>query len=199
MKRPRPSGFTLVEVLVALTVFALLSAAGVTVLAQAADNREVVERRLARLAELQRARALLAADLAQAAPRVVRDADGRQMRSAFIARGDGDPERLFAMVRHGRENPDGQPRASLEYVEYRWSGGRLERATRPMLDGTPSGPPRVLLQEVQAVEVGYLAGGQWQDGWPGGAGELPQALRLRLRLADYGELEQSFAMAGIRP
>ncbi|MGY0504004.1 type II secretion system minor pseudopilin GspJ [Luteimonas sp. e5] len=196
---PSARGFSLIEVLVALAIFALLSAAGVAVLAQSADNREVVRGHMARLAELQRARAMLAADLAQAAPRVVRDADGRQARDAFIARGQGDPDRLFALVRHGWENPDAAPRASLQFVEYRLRQGRLERATRPMLDGTASGGDRVLLRGIRAAEVRYLHQGQWQDGWPGGVHSLPQALALDLQFEDGRQLRQFFAMPGLEP
>ena len=57
-------GFTLVEMLVALLVFALLSAVGVTVMAYAADNQGVVQARMDRLGEFQRARALLKAGAA---------------------------------------------------------------------------------------------------------------------------------------
>src|SRR3546814_8509418 len=72
MKAP---GFTLVEMLVALLIFAMLSAVGVTVMAYAADNQGVVKARMDRLGELQSARALLKADLAQAAVRRVRGRD----------------------------------------------------------------------------------------------------------------------------
>src|SRR3546814_15082683 len=81
MKAP---GFTLVEMLVALLIFAMLSAVGVTVMAYAADNQGVVKARMDRLGELQSARALLKADLAQAAVRRVRGRDGNPARTAFI-------------------------------------------------------------------------------------------------------------------
>ena len=53
----RGRGFTLVELLVALAAFALLAAAGVGVLAYAADNQQLLSARMERLAEFQRARA----------------------------------------------------------------------------------------------------------------------------------------------
>ncbi|WP_312065648.1 prepilin-type N-terminal cleavage/methylation domain-containing protein, partial [Brevundimonas sp.] len=63
------SGFTLIEVMIALAIFALLAAAGVLVLSQSIDNRFVVKAATDRNAELQRLRATLRADLGQAAPR----------------------------------------------------------------------------------------------------------------------------------
>ena len=71
------SGFTLIEVMIALLIFALLAAAGVLVLSQSIDNRFVVKAATDRTAELQRLRATLRADLGQAAPRRVRAANGQ--------------------------------------------------------------------------------------------------------------------------
>ena len=70
-------GFTLVEMLVALAVFALLAAGGVTVMAWASASQGVTQARMARVGDLQRARALLEADLAQAAPRRTRTISSR--------------------------------------------------------------------------------------------------------------------------
>lgn len=192
----RERGFSLLEVLVALTVFALLSAAAVAVLAQAADNRAVVGARMARLAEVQRARALMASDLSQAVARRVRGPNGRPARTAFLPRGEGDAGRLFALVRHGWENPGGEPRASLQFVEYRLTPRGIERATRPMLDGTAAGDGQLVLGDVDRVSLRYLYQGEWQDGWPGGAQALPQALSLEAEIGGLGPVQQFFAMPG---
>ncbi len=196
------AGFTLVEMLVALVVFALLGLAATAVLAWAADNRGTVATHSERLAQLQRARAVLQADLGQAAARRVRGPDGSQSADAFIgathrsgASGTG-PGPLLAFVRRGWENPDGAPRASLQYVEYRLVDGRLERATRPMLDGATAGEARVLLDGIVDASVGYHHHGAWDHGWPGGATALPTALRLTVELHDLGQLEQLFLLPG---
>jgi general secretion pathway protein J len=65
----RNDGFTLVELLVALTIFAMLAATGVTLLSFSVRTQEAAGERLDRLAEIRRAGALLTSDLAQAAPR----------------------------------------------------------------------------------------------------------------------------------
>src|SRR3546814_8820453 len=78
-----------------------------------------------RLCALQSARALLKADLAQAAVRRVRGRDGNPARNAFIGstagatRAMSGSEPLLALVRRGWVNPDAEPRASMQYVEYR--------------------------------------------------------------------------------
>lgn len=201
----RASGFTLVEVLVAMFVFALLAAAGVGVMAYAADNQGVVRGRMDRLGEFQRARALLTADLSQAALRRVRGRDGAAALDAFVGSTDGDPMAragsvpLFALTRRGWENPDREPRAPLQYVEYRLVDGQLERSVRAALDGAAPGDPQVLLTGVRAAAIAYHHRGQWSRGWPGGVAEMPEALRLELQLDGLGRIEQLFLLPGGAP
>ncbi|GAB2619612.1 type II secretion system minor pseudopilin GspJ [Novilysobacter erysipheiresistens] len=195
-------GFTLVEMLVALLVFALLSAVGVTVMAYAADNQGVVQARMDRLGEFQRARALLKADLAQAAPRRVRERDGMPARNAFVGSTAGEGRAmsgaapLLALVRRGWTNPDAEPRASMQYVEYRLVDGQLERSVRTALDGAAPGVPQVMLAGIESATIGYHYRGQWIDGWPGGATSMPDAVRLELQLEGLGRIEQLFLLPG---
>ena len=195
MTSRRVRGFTLVEMLVALVVFGLLSAATVGVLVHAADNREVVGARMDRLGEFQRARALMKADLGQAAPRRVRRGDGSAVRTAFIGQRPGDAP-LWGFVRRGWSNPDGAARASLQYVEYRIAGRQLERTAHAALDGARAPAPQVVLTGVDATAIGYRYRGQWNDGWPGGADEIPEAIRLTLDVDGLGTIEQLFLLPG---
>lgn len=194
-----PRGFTLVEMLVALAVFALLAAAGVGVLAQAATTREAVADRLDAIARLQRARAVIEADLSQAAARRVRHADGLPARQAFWGQGTPGPGPVLALARRGWANPDGAPRASLQYVEYHWRDGQLQRLARHALDGAAAGTPQVLLDGVHGVRVHYRHRGQWLDGWPGGADQVPEAVRLDLDLDRMGTVELRVLMPGQWP
>ncbi|MCD7098948.1 type II secretion system minor pseudopilin GspJ [Stenotrophomonas sp. MMGLT7] len=188
-------GFTLIEVLIAMAVFALLSAAAVGILAWTADQQGAVRARMERLGELQRAHALLKADLAQAALRRTRRSDGRAERSAFLAAPPDDMRGpLFGFVRRGWENVDAAPRASLQYVEYRVADGRLERSSRAALDGAPAEAPQVVLEGVGSAKAYYYARGFWSDGWGGGLDALPQAVRLELQLRDFGRVRQVFLL-----
>ena len=142
--RNRARGFTLIEVLVSLAIFAMLAASAVGVLAWTADQQGVIRARMDRTAELQRAHALLKADLGQAAVRRTRRSDGMAELSAFTAAPPDDRSRpLFGFVRRGWENTDGAPRASVQRVEYRLVEDRLERRVAPYLDGARAGPPQV--------------------------------------------------------
>lgn len=194
------AGFTLVEMMVALFVFGLIAAAGVTVMGFAVANQAVVRDHADRLAAFQRARGVLKADLAQAAPRRTRGLDGLAAARPFTGGEAVENAALLTLVRRGWENPDGRPRASLQYVEYRLVQGRLERAARPALDGAPLGPPQVLIDGVQAAQVAFLSRGRWSSPWRGDPGvPLPDAVRLDLALEGLGPVTQLFLTPAPRP
>lgn len=190
-------GFTLVEMMVALLIFGLVAAAGVAVMSFSVDNQQVVRARTHRLGELQRARAALKADLAQAAQRPVRDALGQPATRSFGGGEQAAGGPLLQLVRRGWDNPDQAARPSLQAVEYRLTEGRLERRVRPALDGTDPGSPQVLLTGVREGRVAFLVRGEWVEALPNGVAQpLPQAVRLELTLADYGPLSQLFVVTG---
>jgi general secretion pathway protein J len=190
-------GFTLVEMLVALFVFALLTVAGATVLRSTADSRETTHKRTETLAAFQRVRAILKSDLSQAAARRTRDASGRTIREAFSGANPGSGGPLLRFVRRGWENTDLEARASLQQVEYRLTEGRLERIARLALDGGASGPPQILVEHIRSAEIAFLWRGQWIGTLPGGPDNpLPQAVRLDMRFDGIGAVRQIFAVSG---
>ena len=197
--RPASRGFTLVEMLVALSVFGLLCAAGVAVMAHTVDNQGQVGARMDRLGEFQRTRTLIKQDLAQAAVRRARHADGSPLRSAFSGAplaGDGI---VLEFTRRGWDNPEAQPRASLQHVRYRLADGALVRESHAAVDGTAVAKTQTLLSGVESVTVSYFHRGQWLPGWPGARDELPQAVRIDLATQDFGLLQQLYLVPGGRP
>lgn len=188
-------GFTLVEMLVALLIFSGLAATGVAVMSLAADTRAIVHDRMDRLASFQRARALLKADIEQAADRPTRDEAGQLSRDA-MGGGEGAEVLLF-LTRRGFDNPDGEPRASLQYVEYRLDEGRLERRVRPFLDGAPLGEAQVLIDGVKTAEVAFYSRGEWRSTWTSATGgALPRAVRVQMDIKGFGPVRQLFLAPG---
>jgi general secretion pathway protein J len=191
------NGFTLVEMLVALAIFGLVSAAGVTVMRFTVDNQAIVHAHTDRVAAFQRTRAILKADLAQAAARRTRGEDGRPAREAFFGASSDRPGVLLRFARRGWENPSAAARASVQYVEYRLVDGRLERSARPELDGAKLGTPQVLLDRVRSASVSFLWHGQWIATLPGSPLDpLPQAVSLDMTIDGIGAVHQLFVVTG---
>lgn len=184
-------GFTLVEMLVALVIFALLAAGGAAVLSFTVDNQAIVAERLERVAAFERARVLMTSDLTQLAGRGTRDQAGVRS-AAFTAQGAVSDGVFVEFVRRGWENVDASPRASLQQVQYALVEGRIERRARAMLDGVEYGPPLTLLTGVGAarISVGDQTGWRQMSGLF--TGPPPRALRLAFDTEAFGTIEFAF-------
>jgi general secretion pathway protein J len=193
------NGFTLVELLVSLFIFGLLSAAGVVLLSFSVRAQEAADSRLDGLADFRRAGALLAGDLAQAAPRLARDGGGN-VRAAFEGRGGEEGGVVLAFVRRGWENLDDAPRASLQRVEYSVGDGRLERRVYPRLDGAAPLPAGTVVEGVRRLRLRYRDGeGAWRERWdPANKAELPRAVELVMDAQGSGTTRQLFQTGTMR-
>jgi general secretion pathway protein J len=190
-------GFTLVEMLVALLAFSMLAAAAVSILNASLRNKEAFDAAAASMQEIQLARAIVKADLAQMAPRAVRGAYGGRAHTGFVRDNSGDKAVLLSFVRRGWDNPQGaEARSSLQYVEYVLEQGSLVRRSRPYLDPTPDTPmfSRVLFTRVGAAKVSFLSGNVWTEQWRPvtSSADLPKALALDVSLEGFGNLHQAF-------
>lgn len=186
-------GFTLAELLVSLFIFGLLSAAGVALLSFSVKAQEAADARLDDLADFRRAGALLAGDLAQAAPRMARDSTGTS-RPAFDGLDGEQGGTVLAFVRRGWENLDDTPRASLQRVEYSLAEGRLERRVYPRLDGAAALPATTVVDKVRRIRLRYRdREGAWRERWdPTKATELPRAVELVMDAEGSGTTRQLF-------
>ena len=191
--RPSEAGFTLVELLVALAIFALISVAGVTLLRSGSDTQIAVKNRLEALARSNRLANALESDLAQAIARPVRDSTGQPL-PAFIESDDATPGTLFGFVRGGWSNFDEAPRAGLQRVAYVLDGKALKRIDWPMLDGATSGEAATLLDDVSAADVRFRDNaGEWRSDWTAtDANALPRAIELRLTIGGKPEQRMLF-------
>lgn len=178
--KPAEAGFTLVEMLVALTIFALLSAAGVGLLRSSVDTHSAVESKLGDLAAAARLRALLANDLVQVVDRPTRQAGGEA--PAFV----GLPQEM-RFVRAGWVDADNLAGPDLRAVRWSAPGGTIVRVAREALDGGSEGVSAELQRELTAASFRYRGpGGEWSDSWTARQTEspLPSAVELTLTPAD---------------
>jgi general secretion pathway protein J len=171
------AGFTLIEMLVALVIFAILAGAGVGLLRASVDTQSAVETRLADVTAIERLRLVLAADLGQAVDRPTRGPGGSTT-AAFVGRGD-----RLAFVRGGVANRDAQPRSSLQRIAWQSTDAAIERRAFAALDGDDRGQAAVLASKIAALSFRYRgAEGGWTSSWPvAGAPPLPRAVETTLQ------------------
>ncbi len=172
--RRRASGFTLLELLIAISIFAMVSAmaySGLNNVLRARDRLEA-EREFWRGLTLVFLR--MQDDFAQARPRTVRDQFGNGQ-PAFIGqptdiRALGAPSVEFTRggvfvfdlpaEQDDAKLPDKQPppRSDLERIAYRYNDGVLYRWSWPVLDRAPTTVPveTVMLRDVEKFEVKFF-------------------------------------------
>jgi general secretion pathway protein J len=194
---PTENGFTLIEMLISLVIFGMITAAGVTLLTLTVRTQETSDRLIESLSAVRRTGALLNADLALAAPRVHRNGNGQPV-AAFIG-GNGGEAVLMAFVRRGWED-ESAFRSSLQRVEYRLQGGRLERWRYDAVDGEGHALAMPLLTGVRRVQLRYRdRDGSWRDRWdPTDPARLPVAVELVSDSEGQGRMRQLFLVGGAR-
>lgn len=194
MSRKRDAGFTLVEMLVALFAFSILSLASTTALTGSFRAKRLLDANIAEVEGLVLFDTLIRRDLAHAVTRPTRDAFGMpELQSFQTYPPDGA---LVVFTRDGRSNPEGlSPRGDLMRVGYLVEDGRLLRRT-PILPTPIATTPtaeRVLLEGVRDVDVSAWSGDQQLlqvSVPPGDDRALPDRLEMRIRFEDGREMTQ---------
>jgi general secretion pathway protein J len=203
----RQRGFTLVEILVAVAISAILAAMAFTAMKEAMENRERVRQAQARVVALQFTIRSLVQDFSQLSPRPVRVPVGEGYEPALLARRGASTQ--VALTRGGWGNPAGSQRSTLQRVRYELRDGALYRDFWLVLDAQPDAEPvqRQLLDGVEGFTIRFMNDGrQWQDTWPpqqpNAEGELrfqrwrPVAVEVTLQLADWGTITRIIEVAG---
>ncbi len=203
MKRRAAQGFTLIEVLVALAIFGIMTTMAYQALGQSLSNADLLTARMERIQAIQRTMSLLGRDLMQAAPRPIRDLLGDGLIPSI--RTSLNTEFALEVTRGGWPNPVGLPRGTLQRVAWRIEDGELLRYHWTVLDPTLANEPVItqLMEDVESILFRYrTAGGEWTEQWPplGAQGIVaqrirPQVVEVVLTLADEGELRRFFEVA----
>jgi len=180
-------GYTLIEVLIAVSVFAVLAGSVYLALSALSEAAFVQRERSRELAEIQLSVARLEADLRQLASRPVRAAGGGLEPALF-----GQGER-FQATRAGWANLGEQRRSQLQRVGWRWDSGTLVRTFFPVTDSVGASREQVetVLESVTGFGLEYRSqDGRWLEQWPPDADDgmmlLPLAVRYRLQTPRFG-------------
>ncbi|MGL4600041.1 MAG: type II secretion system minor pseudopilin GspJ [Plesiomonas sp.] len=187
------SGFTLLELLVAIAIFAFLTMSAYQVVDGVRRTDVISQESSARLIELQKSMQYLQRDLGQMLARHVRGDFAEPEPALLVGNGLlGSDSMGIRVVRAGLVNPQMQlPRSQLLRVGYRVKDQQLQRLVWPVVDAPSRTEPtiRTVLSRVENMKLAFFDGKRWQDSWID-ANALPQALRLTLTLTDRGAIER---------
>jgi general secretion pathway protein J len=182
--RARSGGFTLLELLVAMFIAAIIFAMGYGTINQAVKNRTGLQEQQKKLLELQTTVRTMEQDFVQLVQRPIRDPVGGTYQPCLVANatssagsrsslggsssslGGGSSSTLssngvqpiVALTRGGWTNPTGLQRPALQRVAYYFQDGTLRREYWTVLDPTQSSTAvrRDLMTHLKSVSLRYL-------------------------------------------
>ncbi len=185
-------GFTLLEVLVAISIFAIIGLGAHQLLTLVIDSHARARSISHNYADAAKVMIAIERDLSQIVGRSVRDEYGEPIPALMVATGVYGLE----FTRSGWNNPVGLPRSSLQRVAYELTpDGTLVRHLWRVLDRAEDSTPvsQVLLGEVEDFQVYvYDKDGAATDVWPDfdSSTQLPVAIEVLLTNDAMGELRR---------
>lgn len=195
----RFKGFTLIEILVALIIFAIIASITSATLYQAFNTRDKVNLVADKLNQIELTMALIEQDTSQAIARSVRGNDLRLI-PVFIGE-----NQYVEFSRSGVLNPNQSHRSSsLQRIAYRCQDGKLYRKSWHEIDSFDRNrfQQKVMLSEVESCRFEYINRTlnilkEWRP--QRSIRErlmrpelLPQAIRIKLTLKKWGKLQPVF-------
>lgn len=186
-------GFTLLEMMLALVIFSLLSIAGWQLLNAVSTARDTVSQHERRISGIDLAFVLMKQDFRQMIDRGVRVDGGVSQQSIFSSDTMLDTDdQAISFVRSGWRNPGQRlPRSQQQRVYYRLKNNQLERWYDLVLD-TPSGiepVKRTLIDDVNELKFYFFYNNNWH---PQLSGNYPEGIRVEIILEDLGMIQRDF-------
>lgn len=188
-------GFTLLEILIALFIFTIVSMILVSALHTVMNSLIGTETNADQLRKLQSTLLVMSRDVEQIVYRPVLDTSGNE-EAAFL----GTP-RMFTFTHLGYVNlTSANASRGMQRTRYFWEQNTLWRMTWPVLDQAPGtrAHTRSLLENVSEVRFQYLdQEGRFQDNWPVEgqvSQQLPRAVRIILTISNWGKISQLYVV-----
>ena len=191
-------GFTLIEILVALAVFAVVGLISSQLMSQTIRSNELLAGRSAQLADIHRAIQIIERDALQMSTRGIRDQYGDPQGFLIIG-----TEGAIEFTRNGWRNPLGLPRSEVQRVGYLLQDNKLLRAYWPVLDRAQDTEPayQTLLEDIERLEFYALDNsGNEHTYWPQPG--LPSDIKLmaiimRVELPTFGVVERVWEIPSV--
>ena len=188
-------GFTLVEILIALAIMAVIATLGYRALATLTDSEVRLSAEATRWRTLDAALARLESDVRRALPRAARV--GGTSEPGWVAAVDSYGNTELRLSRAGSEF-EADPGAAGQRIGYRLREGTLEIVYWPHLDqpAAVAGKAYALVEDVREFRISFLGTGQaWWPRWPAlGESAIPDGARVELTLADGSRIVRLLAL-----
>lgn len=192
-------GFTLLEVLIAIAIFSVISMASFSIFQTVLNSDTATQERTDRINELQRGFLIIERDMLQIARRSVR-LNGEAPLEGFLHTNNesfSSSEQAIAFVRHGWTNPGLLlPRSDMQSVAYQLNENVLERLHFNFVDAVLGEEPKIrpLISKVEKLDFEFYDGKKWQKTLQ--ENTLPIAIAIELDTSDYGIIRRQFIVAG---
>ena len=192
-------GFTLVEILVAIAIFAMLSLAAYQILQGVLRSGEISREHDQNLKEIQRGMLLIERDFVQMVARTSRIEDTDDEDLQVLYAGDDVLDSEYEGIefnRLGWFNPlNLLPRSNVLRVGYRVQDGKLERLYYLHPDTISGQEPeqQVILNDIEGLSFRF-----WDETWVtswSSTSALPTGIEITINSKHYGELRRVFVLA----
>ncbi len=208
----RQRGFTLLELLVAMFIAAMMFAIGYGAINQAMKNQDALKEQQDRMKEVLTCMRVLEQDFVQLEPRPVRQPIGDGYLPALLGQSDPTAQPTVVLSHGGWNNPNGVQRPGLQRVAYYFdkNTNTLRREYYTVMDAVQQSTTvkRDLLTKVKSVTFRFMdVSKTWQTQWPptsvaGASAQLsnlrirPIAVEITLETEDWGKLVRIIEVAG---
>jgi general secretion pathway protein J len=205
------AGFTLLEVLIAIGITAMIGLGSWQILNSAIRTNELTQTKLEELKALQKTMLIISRDLQQVVARSIRDEYG-DYQPALQTKGS-----LYKLElsRSGWRNPLGDPRSSVQRVAYELNQEEFVRHYWNVLDRSQDSESvyRTLLKGVEEFSIRFMKDDlSWTSEWPIAEAsseessdpllnknQIPKAVKITFKLKPFGTVSRVYDLVSYLP
>ena len=193
-------GFTLLELLVALSIFSMISVMAYGGLQTVITTKNTTQEASTRIAEVQMLVMRISNDLRQAIARKVRDEHGDYI---SVMQLESSNQGALEWSRAGYRNPASLKRSNIQRVAYKIEENKLIRLSWPVLDRAQDTEAleTEVLSKITSIEWRFFNNEKaWVSQWPQEGDKakqypLPRAIELNMELEDFGTIRRLILLA----